>query len=298
MKSLRPLLLACLLVASYSCSGLSYTLSGETEIVLVASTPGDSFIKSVLGIPPGTKIDFMRWKLVMQQASDSFSLNISYGEAKPNTLGFMNDDGNKSFKGTWSVSEGSRYQFNSPSFSQPLLAIRLSENVFHLLAPGNRLINGNGGWSYSLNREPTVPANGSISNFVTDAALFADTATRVTFDGRTPCTIARDYHFGASPECFKLKWRLILYRDPQNKLSGTYQINRTLSRTQLLSGRWVIRSHPDHPAARILQLDPDQPGKSLAFLIADDDVLFFLKRDYTLYAGNKDFSYTMNRKTR
>lgn len=294
MPLIRSLVLWCLLACSVSCKGNRY-VRNDNDFVLVASTPGDSFVKSVLDIPQATKVDFIRWRLVLHRDSDSFSLSISYGEARPNTLGFMNDDGNKSYTGTWSVT-GNRYQFNSASFIRPLSALRLNENLFHLLGPGNRLIHGNGGWSYTLNRESVVPKSG-ISNAILDPVLFADTASQVTFDGRTPCTIAQDYQFSASPECFKLKWRLILLRDGKNKNAGTYRINRTLSRTQELTGKWELRPHPSHPALKILQLDPDVPDKSLAFLIADDDVLFFLKKDYTLYVGNKDFSYTMNRKT-
>lgn len=297
MKSLRLLWLCCLLVAANSCAASGPPHPEENQIILVASTPGDSFMKSVLNIPEATKVDFIRWQLVMRRGRpDSFSLNISYGEARPNTLGFMDDDGKKSYQGTWSV-EGPRFQFNSPSFSQPLAALRLNENVFHLLAPDNRLIPGNGGWSYTLNREQVVPKITGISLPMANPELFADTATQVIFDGRTPCTIAQDYPFRATAECFKLKWRLILDRDGANKQSGTYRINRTLSRTQLLTGTWELRPHPSNPSLKILQLDADLPDKSIAFLVADDNVLFFLKKDFTLYVGNKDFSYTMNRKT-
>jgi hypothetical protein len=279
--------------------GNGNTPKSSPSLILVASTPGDSFMKSVLDIPQATKIDFIRWRLVLEPGNpDSFSLSISYGEARPNTMGFMDDDGNKSFSGTYTVTgSGTRYAFNSPAFTQPLSAFRLNENIFHLLGPGNKLINGNGGWSYTLNREKTVPASTRISKSFDDPALFKDTATQVTFDGRTPCTIAQDYGYPAGDACFKLKWRMILQRDPASKQSGTYRINRTLSRTQEIRGRWVLRPHPWNPALMMLQLDPDLPEKSIAFLIADDDVLFFLKKDYSLYTGNKDFSYTLNRKT-
>src|SRR5688500_8645403 len=105
MKPLRPILLCCLLIAGYSCTASNDSLR-QRGLVLVGSTPGDSIIKRILDIPQQTRIDFIRWQLNLRSAtsgSDSFQLDISFGEAKPNTMGFMDDHGKKNYFGTYTV---------------------------------------------------------------------------------------------------------------------------------------------------------------------------------------------------
>jgi len=46
----------------------------------------------------------------------------------------------------------------------------------------------------------------------------------------------------------------------------------------------------------IYVLDPDKPERSLFLLQGDENVLFLLDRNQQLYVGNKDFSYTLNRR--
>jgi hypothetical protein len=152
---------------------------------------------------------------------------------------------------------------------------------------------GNGGWSYTLNRKhPLV----NISSVLPSLTLFNDTARQVTFDGRTPCTdLSRQYDYKVSNDCIKLKWRLILYKDPITLLPTTYSINWTLSRINT-EGKWSVKKGEGLNAdAVIIQLDPDKPDKSISFLAGDENVLFFLDKKNELLTGNSHFSYTLNK---
>ena len=41
--------------------------------------------------------------------------------------------------------------------------------------------------------------------------------------------------------------------------------------------------------------DYDKPDESLFLVVADDNILFFADKNFHLYNGNEDFSYTLNR---
>ena len=92
------LLLPCILFTN-SCSSAGHSSS---DIVFVGSTPGDELIKSLLTIHPETKVDFIRWDLTLTNTKfnqNTFVLNIAFGEAQPNTLGFKEGGKRLSFKG-------------------------------------------------------------------------------------------------------------------------------------------------------------------------------------------------------
>lgn len=155
------LLLTFLMLSSfYSCDAKNKNLS--SDINLVASTPGDEQIKFLLAISSETKIDFIRWSLTLRNTKtnkQTFSLSIIYGESQPNTLGFKNGGENKSIQGEYNIYQergsvnGDIYHLKSVKLTTEILIVKLSDNIFHLLTPEKKLMVGNGGWSYTLNRK-------------------------------------------------------------------------------------------------------------------------------------------------
>ena len=76
--------------------------NSSSEIVLVARTPGDSLVKSLLTIHPDTKVDFIRWDLTLKKGendSKTFLLNINFGEGQANTSGFIGGGQKTYFRG-------------------------------------------------------------------------------------------------------------------------------------------------------------------------------------------------------
>ncbi|WP_162276956.1 copper resistance protein NlpE N-terminal domain-containing protein [Mucilaginibacter pedocola] len=117
------------------------------------------------------------------------------------------------------------------------------------------------------------------------------------FDGRSPCQgMAKELQITVSPECFKIKWRLILYQDSVTKAPTTYHFEGIVYRNPAREGKWaIIRGTKDRPNAIVYQLDPDKPEKSIYILKGDDNVLFFLDRNRNLMPGDENFAYTFNR---
>lgn len=276
---------ACLLLNA-SCSMAS---SSAAENLLVASTPAHDSIKSIFRIPADKKIDFIRWTLALNK-NQKFNLNINFGEGQPNTSGFKGGGERLTLNGNFSQI-GNIYQLKSEGLSDTLSFVKLNDNLFHLLTGDGKLMVGNGGWSYTLSRKDLVAVNAPVS---WKSNPTNNTAQETIFDGRTPCLdFARQYNLEVGSDCFKLKWKLTLFRDAITNEPTTYKLQRTLHRQSAVEGKWTIKKNS---AAVIYQLDPDQPNESISFLVGDENVLFFLDKENQLLTGNSDFSFTLNRR--
>lgn len=233
----------------------------------------------------------MRWKLELH-GSGSFSLELAYGESRPNTLGFM-DTVVRSYEGNYVVEKGQKliYHLKANGIKGELMLAKINENIFHILTKDRELMVGNGGWSYTLNAASPMPLSSSVHSF---SAPMIDTARQLVFDGRTPCKeFALDHGKEANPACFKVKWRLILNRDPRTLAPTTYSTRRVVYDLADNTGKWSIRKTDSQ--AIIVQLNPDQPGRSISLLMLDGNILYFLDSKGQPYTGNADFSFALNR---
>lgn len=275
------------------------------EIVYAGCTPADQELKQLLRIPAHEPVDFVRWKIQINESDKRFEVQWTYGESQPNTLGFKQGGTAKSATGRVVVGKrndkvlgGLVYQLHSNSFASPFQLFQMNENLLHILTVNGRLMVGNGGWSYTFNKvEPE--ANLELPRFNAARMILTDTALQLTFDGRTPCQeIARDNQWNVSTQCFKLKWRLILKRDVRTHKPTTYQFRRIMDNEPgNIEGSWtIVEGTGLHRDAIIVRLDPDEPAKSLSLLVGDDNVLYFLDKNDALRVGNDNFSYTLNRK--
>ncbi len=277
----------------------TYAYVKDNPILLVGCTPGDDLIKTQLSIPKDKIVDFIKWDLTLFQ--NSFVLNIVYGESQPNTIGFKAGGQTNTYQGEFQISkreENIIYKLKSNGFQTEIVLIKLSANVFHLLTPQNQLMIGNGGWSYTLNNINTDKIKYPLPIFKNSASILKDTAVQIIYEGRTPCQdFAEENNLTVSQSCFKLKWKLILNKDPKSLEPTTYTLKRTNSRETDIAGKWKIsKGTPTNPEAFILQLDPDQVNKSISLFVGDENVLFFLHKDQTLYIGNEIFSFTLNKR--
>lgn len=119
------------------------------------------------------------------------------------------------------------------------------------------------------------------------------------FHGRVPCqTMAPVMHISVEPNCEKLKWGFTFFQDPQSKKPTNYEWDGSLFRDKPRTGKWaLIRGTADDPEATVIQLDPDQPEKSVFLLKGDENVLFILDGSKKLMVGGDYLSYTFNRVT-
>ena len=281
-----------------SCSWATDRKNNNEEYIFIGCTPGDNLIKSQLGIQADTKIDFIRWDLKLN-ASNTFVLNIKFGENQPNTLGFIAGGQSKDFQGTYTITKNMNNEFYHLEASELKISlVKLNDNLFHLLTTENRLMVGNGGWSYTLNNKTPDKDIYPLPTLTSSTILLKDTSLQVIYDGRTPCQdFAAENKLTVSQSCFKLKWKLILNRDPKTLQPTTYTLKRTNSRESDITGNWVItKGATSNPDAIVFQLDPDKPNQTISLFVGDENVLFFLHKDKNLFIGDENFSFTLNKR--
>jgi hypothetical protein len=244
------------------------------------STPAGQVARHFLGIPAGDSIDFIRWKLRLNDTG--YQLHCNYGIGKPNTNGFINGGLNTGVKGAVRR-EGNRYHFvNGP---KTLAVIELNGNLLHLLADNQTLLVGNGGWSYTLNAASPIRADRLSIKVI--PLEFKDS---IAFEGRTPCKIPTVVKEGS--DCYKLKWHIIFYADDASNRHGQFKIAGTAYRGRLTKGKWTIEtSHNGIPLYHLTV----ETGSSLLYLVStSDNTLMFADASGRLLVGDKDFSYTLN----
>lgn len=297
MVPFRNILSLIWLFLATSCSATN----NEWKIDLVGSTPGDASVKSMLSISADTEIDFIKWDLKLD-GKNAFVLNITYGASQPNTLGFKGGGEKKTIKGSYLVTKNRDnpfkevYRLRPDDLSEKISLVKISENTFHILTSENKLMIGNGGWSYSLNRKiPFDSGKILISSPVPD-----DTSLQLVFDGRTPCRefVTEHPEMNASPSCFKLKWRLILNRDPLTHLPTTCIIRNIVdNQPRNISGKWkIIKGTATNPNAIIYSVVVDNLAEPVLLLVGDENVLYFLDKNSELLTGNENFGFVLNKK--
>jgi hypothetical protein len=143
------------------CLSFSACAQPGPPVVFAGSTPCDSAIRSVMQIPQSTICEFMKWemKFLSNPAEPGrFELTVSYGQSKPNTNGFMNGGEKLILNGTYTIQSTKStavrkiYLLKSEKLSEPVVLIRMDNNIFHFADRHQKLLVGNGGWGYVLNR--------------------------------------------------------------------------------------------------------------------------------------------------
>ncbi len=247
------------------------------------STPANSVVKSFLGIPITDSVDFIRWKLTIQNSR--YELKCDYGISQANTNGFERGGQSLELKGDYEKRGGTYYFLNG---KKVLKAIELNPDLLHLLYEDNTLMKGNGGWSYTLNN--AAPAGVSPVFIAGTSPDFKDS---IAFEGRTPCAVPGIVAPGAL--CYKLKWYLVLYRDANSKNGGTFKVSGTRWRQEgSRTGNWkTITGKSGQTIYHLTRKD----GQDFLFLSKlDKNILAFTDANERLLVGDADFSYTLNRR--
>src|SRR5688500_8546598 len=147
---------------------------------------------------------FIRWKLVMR--ADQYELNCEYGLYKNGTNGFRN--GTKVMFSGKIIKQGHYYQLQRDD--KIVYLFQVNSNLLHLADKNKNLLVGNGGHSYVLNID--IPFKTDQFNMPPTPPVMQDS---VMFEGRTPCQeLSRILQLNKGAACNKMKWGLILFRDP------------------------------------------------------------------------------------
>jgi hypothetical protein len=255
------------------------------ETVYVGSTPAHRAVREFLGISQNDSIDFIRWKLVIR--ADSFEALCSYGIGKPGTKGFQNEK-RTNFSGTFKKA-GHRFYLSHGDKTFSMLEVNPA--IVHLLDEKQRLLTGNGGFSYTLNTDKPYKSNHVNLQFKESRI-----ENEMLFHGRTPCTeLSAMIGAQQGSDCEKLKWYLELHTDPASGAPSYFEIQGTPYRQQgKVTGKWERIQRDDGNV--LYKLTPERQSYSLYLLRADENVLFFTDAEGNLLVGNEDFSYTLNRR--
>ena len=260
---------------------LFFSCARGKQISYTGSTPADNIVRSFLGIPLQDSIDFIRWQLAMDE--NNYKLHCNYGIGKANTNGFIEGGKTVDISGTWNKKQN---ELQLHSGDKILKLAEFNPDLLHLMGANNELLVGNGGWSYTLNS--TMPINSDEMNIL---GLHTPIEDSLDFEGRTPCNIPGVIPAGEN--CYKLKWRIVLYADAAKKDAGTFIIKGTAwRRAGAAKGSWQLIKGKD---GRIIYKLSDDQGNAFVYLLkADENILVFTDEQGKLLVGTEDFSYTMN----
>jgi hypothetical protein len=257
---------------------LNSCASGK-EINYTSSTPAGNHVRNFLGISQTDSVDFIRWNLKIINLTE-FELSCSYGIGKPNTNGFI-DKKDVSLKGK---AELANHILSLHANGKSLGFRMLNHNILHLLNEDRTLMKGNDGWSYTLNAVDKIATKEiNISPVKTS---FSDS---IVFSGRTPCRVIGDILYDdKSPNCYKIKWLVSLYKENPDAVSGIF---KTVRNTH--SGTWKLQSNdPNHFIYR-LEL---KNGKHFDLVQVDENIVYILDQNNEILVGDLDFSYSLTKR--
>lgn len=310
MKRIKTGLFAgfgCMLVLSVaSFSVMDTNETKDASATFEGTSPCGASSKSFLKIPPAEKCDAVKWKLVLnydgqQHKPSDYTLTREYIYYVDNRTN--QSQGVVSINGKWEIVTGTpllpeAVVYRLYAGNSSISFIKIAENLIHLLEPDNTLAPGVDVQSFTLSRTDgrQAPSNKRIK--ISSPLPKKGTVSELKFTGRTPCQeIATELNLKTDRDCFKLKWALTLYFDPNTHQPSTYELARTYHRQALIKGNWrILKGSPADPDAVIYQLDSDKPHEAILLLRADENILFFLDKKRNPLVGNADFSYTLNRK--
>lgn len=253
------------------------SLAHGKETAYVGSTPADRDVRVFLGISLTDSIDFIRWKVMIND--NHYSLDCQYGISKGGTPGFINE---KKVVFAGSLAKQDIY-LQLKHGHNVFYLLHVNNNLLHLLDKHKNFLIGDGGYSYVLNN--TLPVKSSGFSFplkpVPPQPLMA-------YQGRTPCQGLSD-----NPACEKMKWYILLFTDPQTK-KPTYFLEggRQYKKASMSKGKWDIIEKNGRTIYRLLSEKWPNP---MYLLRSTDAILFITDAEGNLLVGDKNFSYTLNR---
>jgi hypothetical protein len=279
-------------------------------------TPCSAEARPLPQIPADTDCEQMIWHVTLYHEPASsvpttYTLNSAYGRPQQGTLGLAGGGTPITMEGTWAIVAGALadldalvYRLNPHDLETAVSFLKISDDLLHVLDPGQNLLVGNGAWSYTLNRTdnrppppvvdkpgpaPDAPTRPPIPPVPAGSTVFA------VYEGRTRCHALVFAFARVSPynNCLSIKWKLSLYQDQATGEPSTYLYQGT---TTLREGAWSIeRGAAGDPDALVYQLQLDNTQPPMSFLTIDQNHLYLLDKNLSLLVGDAFFSYTLSR---
>jgi len=308
--------LLCLLTGCAQKDVTSPIVAGSSVFgVFEGITPCSAQTRPLPQIPEDTNCEQMIWEFALFHdpatgAPTIYRLDAAYGVPKQNTTGLDRGGTPITMEGNWAIVKGTSadpdalvYELNPLDPQMTVSFLKVSEDILHVLHPDMKLMVGNAGWSYTINRTDNRPAPriivpaeppSSSTPLVIPPIPEGSTVLGV-FEGRTPCDTVVFEFTGIPPHegCLKVKWQLTLYQVQNTNAPATYLFRGTGT---IRTGTWtILHGTKSDPDAVVYQLRPDDSEQFTSFLKADDNHVFLLDGELNLLVGNALFSYTLSR---
>ena len=150
--------------------------------------------------------------------------------------------------------------------------------------------------------------SGIASSFI--GTKTPNSPTPEMFAGASPCDqfIRPLLSIPAGTECELIKWKLSLFKNPENEDQSRFGLQYTYGMAKngtqgfvndgtsvQISGRWKFEKNDGKlPGPALLQLTPEQ-NKPISFVQLNNNLLHLLDPEGKLMIGNAAWSYTLNR---
>jgi len=148
------------LFIAFFINAYAQTATSTSSVKYFGSSPCDSIIKKSSGIPSGSVCDFIKWNLGingLNNDSGTVQISYNYGESQNNTNGFKQGGISRHFEGKYYLvksNSSGRKQFHVRSIDNvvELWLLEMDKNIFLFTDAEGKLLLGNAGYSYVLNR--------------------------------------------------------------------------------------------------------------------------------------------------
>ena len=275
------------------------TSQSTSTVTFVGTTAAPAELLRFLGAPAGTQAELIEWSLSLMTSSQ-YTLHAAYGLTQPNYPGIQRDRREINRTGTWTARKGTKWSPSEDVVDLGGLAfVRVGPNLLHVLSADRSLMTGTGAWSFSLNRtdaaepevDPSLPSTLGPGGSYTLSPVSTGPTVYGVFEGRTPCLgVARLLERTVAPGCPKLKFRLTLFQNPDNRKPTTFKLEGTLYRSDRVEGAYTVSDKG------VITLEGPNHATLISLLRVNDDVVMFLDRSGNLLVGNASFSYTLERR--
>jgi hypothetical protein len=282
--------------------------------IYIGSTPCGAGVLRFLGIPAQAKCEFVRWELSLaidakSEVPGPASAQIEYGVYGQPLTKLRRDLSWAAVNGTAERKDAEVVELKRGTAGLKLW--RVSDETLHFLDSKNRLLVGDGGYSYALSyavtRKSEKPAAAPPDFTYKLLPLASGANVYGVFEGRTPCEIAKVVNVTVPAGCIKLKWRLTLFQDSKTKAPASYRLEGSLFPKGAREGALTpLSGTPFDAAAQVVRLElPEterasyvrgQSAEPIHLMRGDENVLFFLDNGGKLGLGNRDFNYVLNRR--
>ncbi len=151
----------------YTATLLGFLLTGFSSITLCQETPlavyegstaCDAYVRQLTGIPANLPCEKIKWKLSLFR-SNKYKATLTYGLQAIGNPGFIENGKSFQIEGNWTNSTGTPanpfalvYELGRGKNQPPVLLVKIDESILHFLFSDRKLLIGNAGYGYALNR--------------------------------------------------------------------------------------------------------------------------------------------------